>query len=158
MVSRSVTVKEKALENQEVSVWTWLLASIKCQLQNEWNSTSTPPCDYVACSETVSVLCFMVIEVVRHAVVHCVSQDYIYTPSQYVSCQLVKAVLRHPVLFVYQERINSLVFLFLFLFSRYIPKFPQHFIHSHLIAVWHVQNNTNPCTTLTVIHLSSWYT
>ena len=47
-----------------------------------------------------------------HAVVHCVSEDYIYTPSQYVSCQLVKAVLRHSVLFVYQERINSLVLFF----------------------------------------------
>ena len=54
----------------------------------------------------------MVREVVIHAVVHCVSEDYMYTPSQHVSCQLVKAVLRHSVLFVYQERINSLVLFF----------------------------------------------
>jgi hypothetical protein len=57
----------------------------------------------MACSETVLVLCFMVREVLRHAVAQCVSKDEIYTTSQYVSCQLVKAILRHLIPFVYGQ-------------------------------------------------------
>jgi hypothetical protein len=57
----------------------------------------------MGCSETVLVLCFMMREVVRHAVLQYVSKDEIYTP-QYVSCQLVKAILRHSIPFVWARK------------------------------------------------------
>lgn len=83
---------------------------LSAKFKNKWNSTSTPPCAFMACSETILISRFMVREVVRHAVVQCASKDEIYTPSQYVFCQLVEAILRHPVLFAYWARINSVVF------------------------------------------------
>lgn len=58
-------------------------------------------------------------------------------------------------LYIKQE--NKQFSVLLFPFSRYIFERPQHWIHSHPIAVCLVQSNTNPSTPLTVILVSSWY-
>lgn len=80
----------------------WLPSSAKFKM-----SGTVPPLHHVPswpAERKVLVLCFMVREVVRHAVVQCVSNDEIYTPSQYVSCQHVKAILRHSILSLYRAK------------------------------------------------------
>jgi len=58
---------------------------------------------------------------------------------------------------LYSKQENKQFSVLLFPFSRYISERPQHWIHSHPIAVCHVQSNTNPSAPLTIILVSSWY-